>query len=108
MTGGLSYILRSEAEQVLNLEFVQPFDLEQDEEQHLRQLLESHFALTDSPVARRLLALRSLPFVRIQPLHFQGTLETAWSAVPTMILDKQPKHVAPYIAARASAAPHYA
>ena len=108
MTGGLSYILRSEAEQVLNQEFVQPFELEQDEEQHLRQLLESHFALTDSPVARRLLALRSLPFVRIQPIHFQGTLETAWAAVPGTILDRQPAHVAPYIAASAGAAPHYA
>ena len=108
MTGGLSYIPRSEAEHVLNLEFVQAHELEYEEEQRLRQLLESHLALTDSPVARRLLAHSSLPFVRIQPLHFQGTLETAWRAVPAAVLEGTPNRVPPYVAAPASAAAHYA
>jgi len=109
MTGGLSYILRSEAEHVLNLEFVQAHDLEDAEERRLRQLLESHFALTDSPVALRLLALRSsLPFVRIQPIHFQGTLESAWRVVPATVLDSVPARILPYVGAAASAASHYA
>jgi len=109
MTGGLSYILRSEAENVLNLEFVQAHELEDEEERRLRQLLESHYALTDSPVALRLLSLRSsLPFVRIQPIHFQGTLETAWRAVPAAVLDPVPATVPHFLGAPASAAPHYA
>ena len=109
MTGGLSYILRSEAENVLNLEFVQAHELEDEEERHLRQLLESHYALTDSPVALRLLSLRSsLPFVRIQPIHFQGTLETAWRAVPATVLDPVPATVPHFLGSPASAAPHYA
>jgi len=109
MTGGLSYILRSEAEHVLNLEFVQAHDLEHEEERCLRQLLESHFALTDSPVALRLLTLRSsLPFVRIQPIHFQGTLESAWRVVPTTVLGAVPARIPPYVSASASAASHYA
>jgi glutamate synthase (ferredoxin) len=107
MTGGLSYILRSEADHVLNQEFVQPHDLQEEEERQLRQLLESHFALTESPVALRLLAQRSLPFVRIQPTHFQGTLETAWQAVRNVALDTIPR-VPPFVAASAGAAPHYA
>jgi glutamate synthase (ferredoxin) len=109
MTGGLSYILRSEADHVLNLEFVQAHELEQDEERNLRLLLESHFALTDSPKAFRLLNLRSsLPFVRIQPIHFQGTIETAWRAVPTSVLDTIPARVPQFLQASAGAAPHYA
>lgn len=109
MTGGLSYILRSEAEHVLNLEFVQAHELEDEEERRLRQLLESHYALTSSPVALRLLALRSaLPFVRIQPIHFQGTLESAWRAVPTTVLDAVPARVPPFLGSAASAATHYA
>jgi glutamate synthase (ferredoxin) len=82
MTGGLAYVLRSEADQVLNLEFVQPHDLEEDEETHLRTLLQNHHALTASPRALRLLSSkRHLPFVRVQPLHFQGTVEAAWQSV---------------------------
>jgi glutamate synthase (ferredoxin) len=109
MTGGLSYILRSEADHVLNLEFVQAHELEEDEERNLRLLLESHYALTDSPKALRLLNLRSsLPFVRIQPIHFQGTLETAWRVVPTTVLDAIPARVPHFLQASAGAAPHYA
>ena len=109
MTGGLSYILRSEADHVLNLEFVQAHELEDEEERCLRHLLESHFARTDSPRALRLLNLRcALPFVRIQPLHFQGTIETAWRAVPAAVPDAIPTRVSHFLGASAGAAPHYA
>ena len=46
MTGGLAYVLRSEMDHVLNLEFVQAYELEEEEESSLRRLLESHVALT--------------------------------------------------------------
>jgi glutamate synthase domain-containing protein 3 len=109
MTGGLAYILRSEAEHVLNMEFVQAYDLEHEEESHLRRLLESHFALTDSPLALRLLTWRSsLPFVRIQPIHFQGTIESAWLAVSNAVSPALSSAVPHYLGASAGAAPHYA
>jgi glutamate synthase (ferredoxin) len=109
MTGGLAYILRSEADHVLNPEFVQAHELEPAEEQNLRRLLENHFALTDSPVALRLLTMRApLPFLRIQPIHFQGTVPAAWRAVhlaPPEALAASPSAI-PGIPA--SHAPHYA
>jgi glutamate synthase domain-containing protein 3 len=109
MTGGLAYILRSESEQVLNQEFVQAHDMEDEEEGHLRRLLESHLALTDSPVAFRLLSRKvSLPFVRIQPIHFQGTLQTAWQAIPAIVQDSIPLAAANFLSVSASPAPHYA
>jgi glutamate synthase (ferredoxin) len=109
MTGGLAYILRSEADHVLNLEFVQAHELEEIEEQQLRRLLETHVALTGSPKAFRMLALESpLPFVRIQPLHFQGTLETAWRAVPVLVPESVPAPLASYLGIASSPSPHYA
>jgi glutamate synthase (ferredoxin) len=109
MTGGLAYILRSEMDHVLNLEFVQAHELEEAEESNLRRLLESHVALTDSPVALRLLARRtSLPFVRVQPIHFQGTLQDAWKAVPGAVLEPIPVEAGNYLRLSESAAPHYA
>jgi glutamate synthase domain-containing protein 3 len=109
MTGGLSYLLRSEAEHVLNLEFVQAHELDDEEERRLRQLLESHFAFTDSPVALRLLNLRCpLPLVRIQPIHFQGTIESAWRAMPSPVLDTVQARVPQLFEASADAAPGYA
>ena len=109
MTGGLAYLLRSEADHVLNLEFVQAQELEENEGQQLRRLLETHLALTGSPKAARLLGLQSpLPFVRIQPLHFQGTLETAWRAVPDLIPESLPAPTASYLGIASSPSPHYA
>jgi glutamate synthase (ferredoxin) len=109
MTGGLAYILRSEMEHVLNQEFVQAHELEEAEESSLRRLLESHLALTDSPMARRLLERRSfLPFVRVQPIHFQGTLQTVWRSVPNVELDSTPMEAPSFVRIPESPAPHYA
>jgi glutamate synthase domain-containing protein 3 len=109
MTGGLAYILRSEMEHVLNQEFVRAHELEEAEESNLRRLLESHVALTDSPVARRLLARRtSMPFVRIEPVHFQGTVAATWDSIPQVVSDPTPLGAPRFVRIPESPAPHYA
>ncbi len=108
MTGGLAYVLRTEAEHILNTEFVQAHELEHAEERYLRALLEKHVSLTDSPRAFRLLALPSLPLLRIQPIHFQGTLEGAWKAASLQVGDWVSAPAANYFGAQSSAAPQYA
>ncbi len=108
MTGGLAYVLRTEAEHILNTEFVQAHELEHAEERYLRALLEKHVSLTDSPRAFRLLALPSLPLLRIQPIHFQGTLEGAWKTASLQVGDWVSAPAANYFGAQSSAAPQYA
>ena len=109
MTGGLAYVLRSEADHVLNPEFVQSHELDADEERNLRRFLEMHFALTDSPVALRFLAMRpSLPFVRIQPIHFQGTVSSAWRAALLHPTEEIPAAPSALVGLPANPAPHYA
>ena len=82
MTGGLAYVMRAEAENVLHKEFVRLAEIEAAEESWLRHALQEHVRHTDSPRAARLLARRSgLPLVRVQPLHFQGTVEATWRQV---------------------------
>jgi glutamate synthase domain-containing protein 3 len=109
MTGGLAYVLRREVDQVLNLEFVQAHELEDDEERQLRALLEAHLAHTGSPVAFRLLLQKTrLPFLRIQPVHFQGTLETAWRAFTAQPANPLPAAPADLLAVPKGPVPHYA
>jgi glutamate synthase domain-containing protein 3 len=82
MTGGLAYVLRAECEDVLHRDFVTLEELDSDEQVWLRRALEEHVHLTASPRAARLLSRRvALPLVRIQPVHFQGTLEATWSPI---------------------------
>jgi glutamate synthase (NADPH/NADH) large chain len=79
MTGGLSYVLRGEADEVIHRDFVTLSEINAQEEAWLRIVLEEHLRLTSSPRASRLLSRRGvLPFLRVQPLHFQGTLEATW------------------------------
>jgi glutamate synthase domain-containing protein 2/glutamate synthase domain-containing protein 1/glutamate synthase domain-containing protein 3 len=79
MTGGLSYVLRGEADEVIHRDFVALSEIDAQEEAWLRTVLEEHLRLTASPRASRLLSRRGvLPFLRVQPLHFQGTLEATW------------------------------
>jgi len=109
MTGGLAYVLRREVDQVLNLEFVQAHELEDDEERQLRVLLEAHVAHTGSPVAFRMLLQKTrLPFLRIQPVQFQGTLETAWRAFPVQSASPLPVAPADLLAVPKGPVPHYA
>jgi len=79
MTGGLSYVLRGEADEVLHRDFVTLDEISDSEEIRLRSVLEEHVRLTKSPRAARLLSQRgALPLLRVQPLHFQGTLAATW------------------------------
>ncbi len=82
MTGGLAYVLRAEAEDVLHRDFVTLAEIDSHEENWLRRALEEHVHFTASPRAARLLSRREvLPLLRVQPVHFQGTFEAAWSPV---------------------------
>src|SRR6266849_6560083 len=109
MTGGLAYLLRSEAADVLNSEFVNTYELAAREERNLRRLLELHAAHTGSPRASRLLASRSaLPFVRVQPIHFQGTLETAWKVIAIPAEEFLPTAIPAAQGASAASSPNYA
>src|SRR5260370_18135276 len=82
MTGGLAYGMHAEAEDVLHREFVALANIEPDEQLWLRRVLEAHQHLTASPRAARLLSRRgALPLVRVQPVHFQGTIADTWAPV---------------------------
>jgi glutamate synthase (ferredoxin) len=82
MTGGLAYVLRAEAEDVLHREFVTLAETEPEEQLWLRQALEAHQRFTASPRSARLLSRRGpLPLVRVQPVHFQGTIADTWKPV---------------------------
>jgi glutamate synthase (NADPH/NADH) large chain/glutamate synthase (ferredoxin) len=110
MTGGLAYVLRSEAEQVLNQEFVQAHDLEEREERKLRALLEAHVAHTGSSRAFRLLAAQptGLPMLRIQPMHFQDTLDSAWKSFFSGVQEFLGPSMEAHPGVPVSSAPHYA
>jgi len=82
MTGGLAYVLRAEAEDVLHRDFVSVAEIDAGEESWLRRVLEEHVILTGSPRAARLLSRRGLlPLLRVQPVHLQGTVESVWRPV---------------------------
>jgi glutamate synthase domain-containing protein 3 len=82
MTGGLAYVLRAEADDVLHRDFVTLTDLDSQEETWLRRILEEHVHFTASPRAARLLSRHSaLPLLRVQPIHFQGTVEATWRPI---------------------------
>jgi len=79
MTGGLSYVLRGEADEVLHRDFVALTEITAQEECWLRSVLEEHVHLTASPRASRILSRRGpLALLRVQPIHFQGTLAATW------------------------------
>jgi len=82
MTGGLAYVLRAEADDVLHRDFVTLEEIEPHEEEWLRRTLEEHVHFTSSPRAARALSRRgALPLLRVQPVHFQGTIEATWKPV---------------------------
>jgi glutamate synthase domain-containing protein 2/glutamate synthase domain-containing protein 3 len=82
MTGGLAYVLRAEAEDVLHRDFVQLVETDCDEQAWLRRALDEHVHFTASPRAARLLSRRgALPLLRVQPVHFQGTVEATWNPI---------------------------
>jgi glutamate synthase domain-containing protein 2/glutamate synthase domain-containing protein 1/glutamate synthase domain-containing protein 3 len=82
MTGGLAYVLRADSEDVLHRDFVSLAEVDAHEELWLRRTLEEHLHFTGSPRAARLLSRRGgLPLLRVQPIHFQGTVEATWNPI---------------------------
>src|SRR6266849_1493155 len=105
MTGGLAYVLRAEAEEVLHREFVALADTELEEQLWLRRVLEAHQHFTASPRAARLLGRRgALPLVRVQPVHFQGTIADTWKPVLERLLPHEPLLIAPGVPETSQAA----
>jgi len=88
MTGGLAYVLRSEVEDVLHLEFVTLAEIDAFEESSLRRVIEEHIYFTGSPRAAKLLLHPGLPMVRVQPVHFQGTIEATWRPMLEKLKDR--------------------
>ncbi|HEV7512141.1 MAG TPA: glutamate synthase large subunit [Candidatus Acidoferrum sp.] len=89
MTGGLAYVLRSEVEDVLHREFVTLAEIDAFEESSLRRVIEEHIYLTASPrAAKLLLHPGTLPMVRVQPVHFQGTIEATWRPMLDKLKDR--------------------
>src|SRR5437868_5609056 len=79
MTGGLAYVLRTEAEDVLHREFVSVHEITGSEDDWLRRTLREHLERTRSPRAARLLTRRGpVPMQRVQPVHLQGTVQSTW------------------------------
>jgi glutamate synthase domain-containing protein 2/glutamate synthase domain-containing protein 1/glutamate synthase domain-containing protein 3 len=90
MTGGLAYVLRAEAEDVLHRDFVQLAETDSDEQSWLRHALEEHAHFTASPRAARLLSRRgALPLLRVQPVHFQGTVEATWNPILAQLAQRR-------------------
>jgi glutamate synthase (ferredoxin) len=89
MTGGLAYVLRSEVEDVLHREFVTMAEIDAAEETSLRRVIEEHIYFTGSPrAAKLLLHPGTLPMVRVQPVHFQGTIEATWRPMLEKLKDR--------------------
>ncbi|MGB2898457.1 MAG: glutamate synthase large subunit [Candidatus Acidiferrum sp.] len=107
MTGGLAYVLRAEAEDVLHRDFVQLAETDSDEQSWLRRALEEHAHFTASPRAARLLSRRgALPLLRVQPVHFQGTIEATWNPVLAQLAQRRDLLPAPVVAPISQAAIH--
>jgi glutamate synthase (ferredoxin) len=89
MTGGLAYVLRSEVEDVLHREFVTLAEIDAFEESSLRRVIEEHIYFTGSPrAAKLLLCAGTIPMVRVQPVHFQGTIEATWRPMLEKLKDR--------------------
>jgi glutamate synthase domain-containing protein 2/glutamate synthase domain-containing protein 1/glutamate synthase domain-containing protein 3 len=108
MTGGLGYVLRAEAEDVLHRDFVSLGEIDSQEESWLRKTLEEHVHFTASPRAARLLSRRgALPLLRVQPVHFQGTVEATWNPILARFKSRLEVLSAPVAAPISQAAVHF-
>jgi glutamate synthase domain-containing protein 2/glutamate synthase domain-containing protein 3 len=107
MTGGLAYVLRAEAEDVLHRDFVTLAEIGSDEEVWLRRALQEHVHFTASPRASRLLSRRgTLPLLRVQPVHFQGTVENTWNPILAQFKHRHDILPAPVVAPISQTALH--
>jgi glutamate synthase (ferredoxin) len=102
MTGGLAYVLRGEADEVLHREFVSLSDIDAFEDTCLRRVLEEHSRWAASPRAARLLSRHGrLPMMRVQPVHFQGSVEATWAPLLARLSHGE-SLAAPELAAKAA------
>jgi len=89
MTGGLAYLSRGNASselEGLNGEFVSLVNINDEEAEWLRILLKEHVRFTDSPRAKHFLSRHGLlPLMRVQPIHFSGSIEATWRPVLELI-----------------------
>ena len=89
MTGGLAYLSRGNSStelESLNGEFVSLVSIKNDEDEWLRVLLKEHVRYTDSPRAKHFLSRRGLlPLMRVQPIHFSGSIEATWRPVLELV-----------------------
>jgi glutamate synthase (ferredoxin) len=86
MTGGLTYLLKSDAVEqanhsLVNSDSVRFAALEAQEEQWLRRILHRHIQLTGSPRAADLLSYSVLPLLRVEPLTPPCSIEETWAAI---------------------------
>jgi glutamate synthase domain-containing protein 3 len=86
MTGGLAYLLRTNANDYFNDDFlnrdsVRLATLDPKEEQWLRRILRRHLQLTGSPRAAELLACAALPINRVEPLVPPCSIEDTWASI---------------------------
>jgi len=73
----------------------------------LRRTLEEHVYFTSSPRAARLLSRRgALPLMRVQPVHFQGTVEATWAPILAQLTRRHTILPAPIAAPISQAAFH--
>ena len=81
MTGGLAYIPRTDlASTEYNPEFLRWREIEESEDEWLREALREHLRLTGSPRARRMLrSISPLPLVRLEPLARPCPIDQTWS-----------------------------
>jgi glutamate synthase (ferredoxin) len=86
MTGGLTYLLKSDAGEqanhsLVNRDSVRFAAIEVQEEQWLRRILHRHIQLTGSPRAADLLSYSVLPLLRVEPLTPPCSIEETWAAI---------------------------
>src|SRR4029077_15977836 len=107
MTGGLAYVLRAEVEDVLNRDFLGVHEVDAEEEVGLKRVLEEHVHFTGSPRASRLLSRRNgMPFVRVQPVHFQGSIADTWKPILAQLKSREIVLTSPNTARVSQAAVH--
>ncbi len=86
MTGGLAYLLRSDADdyfndEAMNRDSVRFATLEPQEELWLRRILRRHLQLTGSPRAADLLSCSALPLLRVEPVVPPCSIEDTWASI---------------------------
>jgi|HubBroStandDraft_6_1064221.scaffolds.fasta_scaffold00090_32 glutamate synthase (ferredoxin) len=86
MTGGLTYLLRGDADDSfnrdqMNRDSVRFATLEPQEEQWLRRILRRHLQLTGSPRAADLLSRSALPLLRVEPVAPPCSIEDTWASI---------------------------